>query len=221
MQSTTNFRPVSLEKEVGHFSRNLWPRICKKVKKLPIFKKKKFFAWKNLKHLKIRSQHHLWSARQISGRYLSKKKLVIFQEICDPGYEKKSKNIQFSKKKIFAWKNLKHLKIRSQHHLCCPRQISGRYLSKKKLVIFQEICDPGYAKKEKKTGDLRKKLFCSKQPKLPLYSFATPFVQPRINFRPVSLKKEGSHFSRNLCPGYAINCKKLSMFPKIFFPLNS
>ena len=27
------------KKEVGHFSRNLWPRICKKVKKLPIFKK--------------------------------------------------------------------------------------------------------------------------------------------------------------------------------------
>ena len=26
-------------------------------------------------------------------------------------------------------------------------KISGRYLSKKKLVIFQEIYDPGYAKK--------------------------------------------------------------------------
>ena len=150
-----------------------------------------------------------------------KRSWSFFKKSVTPDMRKKSKNIQFSKKKIFAWKNLKHLKIRSQHHLCCPRQISGRYLSKKKLVIFQEICDPGYAKKEKKTGDLWKKLFCSKQPKLPLYSFATPFVQPRINFRPVSLKKEGSHFSRNLCPGYAINCKKLSMFPKIFFPLNS
>ena len=107
-----------------------------KSQKIANFQKKKFFAWKNLKHLKIRSQHHLWSARQISGRNLSKKKLVIFQEICDPGYEKKSKNIQLSKKKFFAWKNLKHLKIRSQHHLWSARQISGRYLSKKKLVIF-------------------------------------------------------------------------------------
>ena len=86
-----NFRPVSLKKEVGHFSRNLWPWICKKVKKFAIFEKiffrsKKFFsARNNLKRLKIRSQHHLCSPRQISGQYLSKKKLVIFQEICDPG----------------------------------------------------------------------------------------------------------------------------------------
>ena len=61
--------------------------------------------------------------------------------------QKKSKNFQFLKKFFFARNNLKRLKIRSQHHLCSPRKISGPYLSKKKLVIFQEICDPGYAKK--------------------------------------------------------------------------
>ena len=174
MQSTTNFRPVSLKKEVGHFSRNLWPRICKKVKKFQIFKKKFFFARNNLKRLKIRSQHHLCSPRKISGPYLSKKKLVIFQEICDPGYAKKVKKFRskFLLKKIFfslettyAKKALKKnffsldFKIRSQHHLCSPRQISGRYLSKKKLVIFQEICDPGYAKKVKKLPILQKKFF--------------------------------------------------------------
>ena len=63
--------------------------------------------------------------------------------------QKKSKNLQFLKKNFFARNNLKHLKIRSQHHLCSPRQISGRYLSKKKLVIFQEICDPDMQKKSK------------------------------------------------------------------------
>ena len=63
--------------------------------------------------------------------------------------QKKSKNLQFLKKIFFARNNLKHLKIRSQHHLCSPRQISGRYLSKKKLVIFQEICDPDMQKKSK------------------------------------------------------------------------
>ena len=63
--------------------------------------------------------------------------------------QKKSKNLQFLKKFFFARNNLKHLKIRSQHHLCSPRQISGRYLSKKKLVIFQEICDPDMQKKSK------------------------------------------------------------------------
>ena len=225
MQSTTNFRPVSLKKEVGHFSRNLWPRICKKSQKKQVFKKKFFFPRNNLKRLKIRSQHHLCSPRKIAGLYLSKKKLVIFQEICDPGYakkskianfqknffslkttqnalkfvrnticavhdkfpvgiyqkrcwsffkksvtpdmQKKSKNFKFLEKFFFARNTLKCLKICSQHHLCSPRQISGRYLSKKKLLIFQEICDPGYAKKVKKASFQKKIFFPSKQPKAP------------------------------------------------------
>ena len=158
MQSTTNFRPVSLKKVVGHFSRNRWPQICKKVKKLATLENF-FFARNELKHVKIRSQHHLYSPRQISGRYFSKKKLVIFQEICDPGYAKKVKKFQFSKKIFFARNDSEHLKIRSQHHLCSPRQISGLYLSKKYLVIFQEICDPGYAKKAKKPATLEKFFF--------------------------------------------------------------
>ena len=187
------------------------------------FLKNFFFARNNVKCLKICSQHHLCSPRQISGRYLSKKKLVIFQEICDPGYakkvkkfpifgknffslettlnalkffcnticalhdkfqagisqkrswsffkksvspdmQKKSKNFQFLKKIFFARNNLKRLKIRSQHHLCSPRKISGPYLSKKKLVIFQEICDPGYAKKVKKFPIFEKIFVPSKQP---------------------------------------------------------
>ena len=51
------------QKEVGHFSRNLWPRICKKSQKKQVFKKKFFFPRNNLKRLKIRSQHHLCSPR--------------------------------------------------------------------------------------------------------------------------------------------------------------
>ena len=90
MHSTTNFRPVSLKKEVGHFQEICDPGYAKKVKKFPIFEKN-FFTRNNLKRLKIRSQHHLCSPRKISGPYLSKKKLVIFQEICDPGYAKKVK----------------------------------------------------------------------------------------------------------------------------------
>ena len=81
--------------------------------------------------------------------------------------QKNSKNFQFLKNFFFARNNLKCLKICSQHHLCSPRQISGRYLSKKKLVIFQEICDPGYAKKVKKFLILGKIFFHSKQPKTP------------------------------------------------------
>ena len=224
MQSTTNFRPVSLKKEVGHFSRNLWPWICKKSQKIsnfwkknfslektlnalkfvrnticPVhekfqagisqkrswsflkksvtpdmqkksknfqFLKKKFFPRNNLKCLKICSQHHLCSPRQISGRSrnLCKKSKKIsqkrswsfFKKSVTLNMQKKSKNFQFLKKKFFARKNLKCLKICSQHHLSSPRKISGWYLSKKKLVIFQEICDPGYAKKVKKSRIFKK-----------------------------------------------------------------
>ena len=153
------------------------------------FQKKIFFPRNNLKRLKIRSQHHLCSPQQISGRYLSKKKLVIFKKsvtpdmqkksknfqsskkifllettlnalkfVCNticavhdkfqagisqkrswsffkksvtPDMQKKSKNLQYLKKNFFARNNLKCLKISSQHHLCSPQQISGRYFSKK------------------------------------------------------------------------------------------
>ena len=138
--------------------------------------KKNFFAWNNLKRLKIRSQHHLCSPRQISGRYLSKKKLVIFQEICDPRYAKKVKKLATFEKNFFARNGLKRLKILSQHHLCSPWKISGPYLSKKKLVIFQEICDPGYANKVKKFQIFEKNFFRSKRPKTPYNLFATPFL---------------------------------------------
>ena len=63
--------------------------------------------------------------------------------------QKKSKNFKFFKKFFFARNDPKRLIIRSQHHFCSPQKISGRYLSKKKLVIFQEICDPDMQKKSK------------------------------------------------------------------------
>ena len=160
MQSTTNFRSVSLKKEVGHFSRNLWPRISKKIKKLATFEKK-----------------------------------------------------------FFPRNDLKRLKILSQHHLCSPRKISGQYLSKKKLVIFQEICDPGYAKKVKKFQIFEKKFFRSKRAKTPYDSFATPFVQSTKNFRPVTLKKEVGHFSRNLWPRICKKSQQISNFWEKFFSL--
>ena len=81
--------------------------------------------------------------------------------------QKKSKNWLPSKIFFFARNDPKRLKIRSQHHLCSPRQISGRYLSKETLVIFQQICDPGYAKKVKKFQIFEKFFFGSKQPKTP------------------------------------------------------
>ena len=168
VQSTTNFRPVSLKKEVGHFSRNLWPRICKKSQKISNFWKKIFSLETTLNALKFVRNTICAVHDKFQAGISQKRSWSFFKKSVTPDMQKKSKNFQFSKKIFFAQNNLKYLKICSQHHLCSPRQISGRYLSKKKLVIFQETCDPGYAKKVTKIANFQeKKIFRSKQPKTP------------------------------------------------------
>ena len=139
---------ISQKRRWSFFEKSVTPDMQKKSKNFQ-FLKKFLFPRNNLKHLNIRSQHHLCSARQISGRYLSKKKLVIFKKSVTPDMQKKSKKANFKKKIFFPRNNLKHLKIRSQHHLCSARQISGRYLSKKKLVIFKKSVTPDMQKKSK------------------------------------------------------------------------
>ena len=149
MQSTKIFRPVSLKKEVGHFSRNLWPRICKKSQKISNF-------WKIFFSLET-SQNALWFVRnticavreKFQAGISQKRSWSFFKKSVTPDMQKKSKNFKFLKKIFFARNDPKRLIIRSQHHFCSPQKISGRYLSKKKLVIFQEICDPDMQKKSK------------------------------------------------------------------------
>ena len=156
MQSTTNFRPVSLKKVVSHFSRNLWPRICKKTGYL----RKNFFSLETTQNALKFVRNTICAVHDKFPVGISqKRRWSFFKKSVTPDMQKKSKNFKFLKKFFFARNNLKRLKIRSQYHLCSPRQISGRYLSKKKLVIFQEICDPGYAKKVTKIANFRKKNF--------------------------------------------------------------
>ena len=164
MQSTTHFRSVSLKKEVGHFSRNLWPGICKKSQKISNFWKNFCSLETNLNALKFVRNTICAVHDKFQAGISQKRSWSFFKKSVTRDMQKKSKNFKFLKKFFFARNNLKCLKICSQHHLCSPRQISGRYLSKKKLVIFQEICDPGYAKKVKKFQIFEKNFFRSKQP---------------------------------------------------------
>ena len=164
MQSTTNFRPVSLKREVGHFSRNLWPWICKKSQKISNFWKNFFSLETTLNALKFVRNTICAVHNQFQAGISQKRSWSFFKKSVTPDMQKKSKNWLPSKNFFFARNDPKRLKIRSQHHLCSPRQISGRYVSKKTLVIFQEICDPGYAKKVKKFQIFEKKIFRSKQP---------------------------------------------------------
>ena len=131
VQSTKNFRPVSLKKEVGHFSRNLWPRICKKSQKISNFWKIFFSLETTLNALKFVRNTICAVHDKFQAGISQKRSWSFFKKSVTPDMQKKSKNFQSSKKNFYARNNLKHLKIRLQHHLCSPRQISGRYLSKK------------------------------------------------------------------------------------------
>ena len=83
-------------------------------------------------------------------------------------------------------------------------------------MIFHKIYGPPICKKSQKSGNLRKKIFRLKQPKLPLYSFETPFVQSTTNFRPVFLKKEVSHFQEICDSGYEKSSKNWEPSNKFF-----
>ena len=148
MQSTTNFRPVSLKKEVGHFQEICDPGYAKKSK-IANFQKK-FFSLKTTQNaLKfVRNTICAVHDKFPVGIY-QKRSCSFFKKSVTPDMQKKSKKQVFKKKFFFPRNNLKRLKTRSQHHLFSPRKIAGPYLSKKKVVIFQEICDPSYAKKSK------------------------------------------------------------------------
>ena len=70
--------------------------------------------------------------------------------------------------------------------------------------------------KKSKKWQSSKKIFRLKQPKLPLYSFETPFVQSTTNFRPVFLKKEVSHFQEICDSGYEKSSKNWEPSNKFF-----
>ena len=220
MQSTTNFRPVFLKKVVSHFSRNLWPWISKKSQKISNFWKNFFSLETTLNALKFFRNTICAVHNKFQAGISQKRSWSFFKKSVTLDMQKKSKDLQFLKKFFFARNNLKCLKICSQHHLCSPQQISGRYFSKKKLVIFQEICDPGYAKKVKKFQVFEKIFFRSKRAKTPYNLFATPFVQSMKNFRPVFCKKVVSHFSRNLWPRICKKSQKIGNLGKFFFARN-
>ena len=192
------------QKRSWSFSRNLWPQICKKSQKTGYLRKNFFSLETTQNALKFVRNTSCAVHDKFPVGISQKRRWSFFKKSVTPDMQKKSKNFKFLKNFFFARNDPKRLKIRSQHHLCSPRQISGRYLSKKTLVIFQfQIFE--------------KIFFRLKQPKAPSNSFATPFVQSTKNFRPVSLKKEVGHFSRNLWPLLCKKDKKSRIFKKIFF----
>ena len=131
VQPRINFRPVFLKKEVGHFSRNLWPRICKKSQKTG-YLRKKFFSLETTQNALKFVRNTIYAVHDKFPVSISqKRRWSFFMKSVTPDMQKKLKNFKFLEKNFFARNNLKCLKICSQHNLCSPRQISGRYFSKK------------------------------------------------------------------------------------------
>ena len=102
-----------------------------KSKKIPNFWKKIFSLKTTLNALKFVCNTICAVHDKFQAGISQKRSWSFFKKSVTPNMQKKSKKANFQKKFFFPRNNLKRLKIRWQHHLCSPQQISGRYLSKK------------------------------------------------------------------------------------------
>ena len=150
--------------------------------------------------------------------------LKNFQEICDPGYAKTVKKLSTLEKIFFARNDLKHLKICSQHHLCSPRQISGRYFSKKCLSLFSKRCLtfsrnlwPRICKKSQKISNFRKKFFSLETILNALKFICNTICAVHDKFQAgISQKRSWSFFKKSVTLDMQ-KSKKIANFQKIFF----
>ena len=93
---------------------------------------------------------------------------------------------------------------------------------KKNKVIFQKIHDPGYAKKNQKMRNLYKNFFATEQPKKLQNTSLTQYVEFQMDFRPVTLKEEQSHFfKKSMTPDMRKNSINGKFKKKIFFARNN
>ena len=92
---------------------------------------------------------------------------------------------------------------------------------KKEFSDFSKIPWPQICKKIQKMRNLYKFFFSSKQPKKLWNTFATPFVKFPMNFRPLTLKKDLSDFSKISWPRICKKTQKIRNLCKIFFLLET
>ena len=139
----------------------------------------------------------------------------------DPGYAKKLKKWGISTKFIFGSKQPKKLwNTSATPFVNFPMNFRPVTL-KKELGDFSKFYDPVYAKKLKKWEIYTKFIFGSKQPKKLEKTSATPFVKFPINFRPLTLKKELSDFSKIPWPRICKKTQKWKIYRKFFLARNN
>ena len=163
MQSTTNFRPVSLKKVVSHFSRNLWPRICKKSQKISNFWKIFFSLQTTLNALKFVRNTICAVHDKFPVGISQKRSWSFFKKSVTPDMQKKSKNFQFLKIFFFARNNLKCLKIFCNTICALHDKFQAGISQKRSWSFFKKSVTPDMQKKSKNFQFL-KNFFRSKQP---------------------------------------------------------
>ena len=185
-------------------------------KKIANFRKNFFFARNNLKRLKIRSQHHLCSPRQISGRNLSKKKLVILQEISDPGYAKKVKKLATLEKFFFARNHLKRLKFVCNTICAVHDKFQVGISQKRSWSFFKKSVTPDMQKKSK-NSNFQKKFFSLETTLNALKFVRNTICSVHNKFQAgISQKRSWSFFKKSVTPDMQ-KSKKIANFRKIFF----
>ena len=101
VQSTANFRPVFLKKVVGHFSRNLWPRICKKSQKISNFWKNFFSLETMLNALKFVRNTICALHDKFQAGISQKRSCSFYKKSVTPDMQK-SKKTGYLQKRIFS-----------------------------------------------------------------------------------------------------------------------
>ena len=135
----------------------------------------------------------------------------------DPGYAKKLKKWEIYTKFIFGSKQPKKLwNTSATPFLKFPMNFQLVTL-KKELSDLSKKCMTPDAKKLKKWEIYTKFIFGSKQPKKLENMSATPFVKFPMNFRPLTLKKELSDFSKIPWPRICRKTQKMRILYKNFF----
>ena len=131
VQSTTNFRSVSLKKRSWSFFKKSVTPDMQKSQKISNFWKNFFSLEATLNALKFVRNTICAVHNKFQAGISQKRSWSFFKKSVTPDMQKKSKNFKFLKKFFFARNEPKRLIIRSQHHLCSPWKISGRYFAKK------------------------------------------------------------------------------------------
>ena len=161
-----NFRPVSLKKVVSHFSRNLWPWICKNSQKT-VNLGKNFFRSKRPK-----TPQNLFATPFVQSttnfRPVFLKKIVsyfsrnLWLRIC-----KKSQKISNFRKKIFSLETTLNALKFICNTICAVHDKFQAVISQKSSKSFLKKSVTPDMQKSKKTGNLGKFFFRSKRPKTP------------------------------------------------------